>query len=81
MVFESLGVEKYYDDHIESGDYWSRVQKYYVPDQPNETKVGVKAQTAMNLMTILSQNQVQGLEVKTKDGHWIQLNSLQTLSL
>ncbi|KAF9595986.1 hypothetical protein IFM89_006913 [Coptis chinensis] len=31
MVFESLGVEKYHDGHIESGDYRYRVQKYFVP--------------------------------------------------
>ncbi|KAF9610358.1 hypothetical protein IFM89_022028 [Coptis chinensis] len=30
MVFESLGVEKYYDGHIESGNYRFRVQKYFV---------------------------------------------------
>ncbi|KAF9598068.1 hypothetical protein IFM89_024102 [Coptis chinensis] len=71
MVFESLGVEKYYDGHIESGNYRFRVQKYFVPGHPNETKVGVKAHTDINLMTILSHNQVQGLEVKTKDDHWI----------
>ncbi|KAF9610453.1 hypothetical protein IFM89_022417 [Coptis chinensis] len=38
MVFESLGVEKYHDGHIESGDYRYRVQKYFVPGHPNETK-------------------------------------------
>ncbi|KAF9616622.1 hypothetical protein IFM89_030791 [Coptis chinensis] len=45
-----------------------------VPDHPNETKVGVEAHTDMELNdnNTISQN-FKGLEVETKDGHWIQV--------
>ncbi|KAF9612984.1 hypothetical protein IFM89_004788 [Coptis chinensis] len=70
MVLESLGVEKYYDEHVESTTYLLRVMKYKGP-QTNETKLGLNSHTDKNIVTILSQNQVHGLEVQTKDGEWI----------
>ncbi|KAF9602021.1 hypothetical protein IFM89_024778, partial [Coptis chinensis] len=75
MNLESMGVEKYYDEHIESNFYRFRVAKYTIPDQMdelNETKMGCRANTDMNLVTILSENQVQGLEITTKDGQGVQ---------
>ncbi|KAK9281858.1 hypothetical protein L1049_004764 [Liquidambar formosana] len=70
MVLESLGVEKYYDEHKESTNYLLRVMKYKGP-QTTETKLGLTSHTDKNIMTILYQNQVDGLEVQTKGGEWI----------
>ncbi|OIT02752.1 PREDICTED: probable 2-oxoglutarate-dependent dioxygenase AOP1 [Nicotiana attenuata] len=70
MILESLGVEKYMDEHVNSTNYLLRVMKYKGP-QSNETKIGLNAHTDKNIVTILYQNQVNGLEVLTKDGHWI----------
>jgi isopenicillin N synthase-like dioxygenase len=70
MVLESLGVEKYLDEHIESTNYLLRVMKYKGPET-TDTKLGLSAHTDKNIVTILCQNQVDGLEVKTKDGEWI----------
>ncbi|KAM6602185.1 hypothetical protein CsatA_021794 [Cannabis sativa] len=69
MILESLGVEKYLEEHMNSTNYLLRVMKYKGP-QTNETKLGLNAHTDKNIVTILNQNQVEGLEVQTKDGQW-----------
>ncbi|CAK9174661.1 unnamed protein product [Ilex paraguariensis] len=74
MVLESLGVEKYLEEHIESANYLFRAMKYKGPET-TETKVGLRAHRDLNVVTILYQiNQVDGLEVQTKDGEWINAN-------
>lgn len=70
MVLESLGVEKYYDEHKESTNYLLRVMKYKGP-KTTETKLGLNSHTDKNIVTILYQNEVEGLEVQTKAGEWI----------
>lgn len=70
MILESLGVEKYLEEHLGSANYLLRVMKYKGP-QTKETKMGLSAHTDKNIVTILYQNQVEGLEVQTKDGEWI----------
>ncbi|KAK4481905.1 hypothetical protein RD792_012817 [Penstemon davidsonii] len=70
MVVESLGLEKYMDEHMDSTNYLVRVQKYDSP-KSNETKLGLTSHTDKNIVTILYQNEVKGLEVYTKDGHCI----------
>ncbi|KAL2338108.1 hypothetical protein Fmac_012554 [Flemingia macrophylla] len=69
MVLESLGVEKYLEEHMNSTNYLLRVMKYKGP-QTSDTKLGLSAHTDKNIVTILCQNQVEGLEVLTKDGKW-----------
>ncbi|OUZ99666.1 Oxoglutarate/iron-dependent dioxygenase [Macleaya cordata] len=70
MVFESYGVEKHYNSHIESMNYLLRVLKYRTP-QANETNLGATPHTDKTFITILHQNHVNGLEVQTKNGKWI----------
>lgn len=70
MILESLGVEKYLEEHMNSTNYLLRVMKYKGP-QTSDTKLGLSAHTDKNIVTILYQNQVEGLEVLTKDGKWI----------
>lgn len=72
MVLESLGMEKYLDEHMDSTNYLLRVMKYKGP-QTTETKLGLNAHTDKNIVTILYQNQVDGLGVQTKDGQWINI--------
>ena len=72
MVLESLGVEKYLDEHMESTNYLLRVMKYKGL-QTTETKLGLNAHTDKNIVTILYQNQVDGLEVQTRDGEWVEM--------
>ena len=70
MVFESYGAEKYLDSHLNSATYLLRVAKYRVP-QENEGTIGGVAHTDKNFITVLHQNDVDGLEIQTKDGDWI----------
>jgi isopenicillin N synthase-like dioxygenase len=70
MIHESYGVEKYYDSHIGSTTYLLRVLKNRVP-QGNEPNIAFVTHTDKSFTTILHQNQVNGLEVETKDGNWI----------
>lgn len=73
MILESLGVEKYLEEHMKSTHYLARLIKYKGP-QTNEAKVGLPAHTDKNILTILCQNQVDGLQVQTKSGEWIKCN-------
>ncbi|KAI3681387.1 hypothetical protein L6452_36181 [Arctium lappa] len=73
MVFESYGVKKYHESYNESVTYLLRVMKYRPPNM-NETKMGSVSHTDKTFISILSQNQVKGLEVKTKDNNWIPVN-------
>ncbi|XP_038694945.1 probable 2-oxoglutarate-dependent dioxygenase AOP1 [Tripterygium wilfordii] len=70
MIVESLGLEKYMDEHMNSTNYLLRVMKYKGP-QCSDAKLGLNSHTDKNVVTILFQNQVEGLEVQTKDGEWI----------
>ncbi|KAJ0964573.1 hypothetical protein J5N97_025711 [Dioscorea zingiberensis] len=70
MVLESLGVEKYYESHMESTDYLLRMMKYKGPEREGFQE-GLGAHTDMTMVSILFQNQVSGLQVQTKDGEWI----------
>ncbi|KVH88631.1 Non-heme dioxygenase N-terminal domain-containing protein [Cynara cardunculus var. scolymus] len=70
IVFESYGLNKYHESYNESVTYLLRVMKYRPPNT-NETKLGSMSHTDKTFISILSQNQVKGLEVKTKDNNWI----------
>ncbi|CDP21163.1 unnamed protein product [Coffea canephora] len=70
LVFESYGVEKYHESHVGSVTYFLRLAKYRAPEQ-NETNLGVRPHTDKNFITILQQNEVDGLEVQLKNGSWI----------
>lgn len=70
MILESLGLEKYLDKHLNSTNYLLRVMKYKGP-KTSDTKLGLNAHTDKNIVTILYQNEVEGLEIQTRDGDWI----------
>ncbi|XP_076932500.1 putative 2-oxoglutarate-dependent dioxygenase AOP1 [Bidens hawaiensis] len=66
MVFESYGVEKYYESSNESMTPLFRVMKYR-PAKADESNLGSVTHTDKHFLTILNQNQVDGLEVQIKD--------------
>jgi len=70
MLFESYGVEMYTESHIESTTYLLRFLKYRAPDI-NETTMAFPSHTDKSFLTILYQNHVSGLEVRTRDEEWI----------
>ncbi|KAK6268123.1 hypothetical protein QUC31_012283 [Theobroma cacao] len=70
MVFESYGVRKYYDSHIQSTNYLLRLIKYRVPREDENDFDGCP-HTDKSFMTILHDNHIAGLQIKAKDGNWI----------
>ncbi|KAG4125040.1 hypothetical protein ERO13_D10G073100v2 [Gossypium hirsutum] len=70
MILESFDLEKYMDEHMGSTNYLLRVMKYKGP-KTTETKLGLHSHTDKNIVTILYQNEVDGLEVLSKEGEWI----------
>ncbi|KAK7278943.1 hypothetical protein RJT34_23984 [Clitoria ternatea] len=75
MVFESYGVEKKRcETFIESGNYLLRCLQYR-PPQKDETDLGMWQHTDLTTLSILHQlNNVHGLEIQLKDGHWIAID-------
>ncbi|XP_059302262.1 probable 2-oxoglutarate-dependent dioxygenase AOP1 [Lycium ferocissimum] len=61
MIFEKLGMEKYWDEHTKSITCSISFFKYRLPKKDEETK------------TILSQHQVSGLQFKTKNEQWLEV--------
>lgn len=73
MVFEELGVAKYLDSHIESTFHSIRINRYAAPNTQEE-EVGSSPHHDKNFLTILQQNQVDGLQVQTKEGKWLKVS-------
>ncbi|KAL3334962.1 hypothetical protein AABB24_031273 [Solanum stoloniferum] len=55
MILESLGVEKYMDEHMNSTNYLLRLMKYKAP-QSSETEMEMNVHTDRSNLTILYQN-------------------------
>ncbi|EEF44854.1 probable 2-oxoglutarate-dependent dioxygenase AOP1 [Ricinus communis] len=73
MIFESYGLGKYHDSYVESTCYVIRLLKTRAPKE-DETVLGLGAHTDTSFTTILHQNQVNGLEIDTKDGKKINVD-------
>ncbi|WMV35103.1 hypothetical protein MTR67_028488 [Solanum verrucosum] len=73
MILESLGVENYMDEHMNSTNYLLRLMKYKTP-QSSENEMGLSSHRDKSNITILYQNQVNGLQVLTKHGQWINVD-------
>lgn len=72
MVSERYGIEKHYEKLQGSMSYLLKLIKYRSADrESNETNMGIIPHTDKSFMSILHQHQVEGLEMKTKDGQWI----------
>lgn len=74
MIFENFGVEKHYDSHLASTSYLLRFLKYNAPDTANGGDNAIPRHTDKTFLSILHQNNVNGLEIKTKEGEWIGFN-------
>ncbi|PON89436.1 Oxoglutarate/iron-dependent dioxygenase [Trema orientale] len=70
MVFENYDVEALFDSFRNSSLHMLRLFKYRAR-QMNDTNVGLIDHTDSTFITILHQIEVQGLQIKTKDGKWI----------
>lgn len=71
MVFESYGVDmQRCDSFIESNDYLLRCMMYRTP-QTGEIDLGLQPHSDLTITSIVHQlNNLNGLEIKLKDGEW-----------
>ncbi|KAK2399053.1 putative 2-oxoglutarate-dependent dioxygenase AOP1 [Trifolium repens] len=76
MILDGYGLPKQYTSTIEELKYHSsfRFMKYKVPEINKDCEIALVPHTDKNTLTILCQNEVQGLEVLTKENKWIQLD-------
>ncbi|KAK8712572.1 hypothetical protein V6N13_147809 [Hibiscus sabdariffa] len=73
MLLESFGVEKYTDELNDATNYTLRAIKYGRPPTGSQPTVGADAHTDKGMLTVLYQNEVNGLEIRTKDGQWMKI--------
>lgn len=71
MILESLGVEKYFDEFVRSTVDALRMSKYGAKQIDSTAKTSLASHTDPNVLTIVCQRGVEGLEVQTKDGKWL----------
>lgn len=71
MVSESYGIEKEYEQLVESTSYLLRLIKYRGREN-EETNLGIVPHTDKSFMSILHQHQAKGLEIKlAPNDEWI----------
>ena len=74
MVFKSLDLDKYLVEQMKSTSYLLKLMKYRAPE-PNEADIGLHTHTDTNIMTILHQDEIGGLEIQTKNDEWIRVKA------
>ncbi|KAJ0709542.1 putative oxoglutarate/iron-dependent dioxygenase, non-heme dioxygenase domain-containing protein [Helianthus annuus] len=74
MVAKSYGVEQHYEPFLGSTDYILKFNKYESP-KTDEPRLGLFPHTDKSFITILHQKeQGKGLEIKTKDQKWVEVD-------
>ncbi|CAN0875342.1 Probable 2-oxoglutarate-dependent dioxygenase AOP1.2 [Linum grandiflorum] len=84
MILESIGLEKYLNEYVESVIFNMRGIRYEAPfpcpenddddDDDAEAKLGLDSHMDQGLTALLYGNHVNGLEIQTKDGQWFVAN-------
>ncbi|KAM0047904.1 putative oxoglutarate/iron-dependent dioxygenase, non-hem dioxygenase domain-containing protein [Helianthus debilis subsp. tardiflorus] len=72
IIMESLGLQKYSDDHMDNTNHLLRVAKYKGPDT-DESITGLTSHIDKTTLSILYQNEVEGLELQTRSGEWVRV--------
>lgn len=70
MVLSSYGLEKHYDNLVDSSLYNTRLIKYRPPSQ-GEGDLGLQPHKDKNFHAVVGTNQVKGLQIETPDGEWV----------
>ncbi|KAL5575747.1 hypothetical protein UlMin_017446 [Ulmus minor] len=74
MVFESYGVERLYEAQMAMTSYLLRFFNYRRPEA-NESDLGLHPHIDSTFISVVHQSEVEGLQIKTKDGSWIDFKS------
>ena len=77
LVFESYGVANLHDSHLESAFYRIRFFKYRAPE-PSETNLGIVTHTDKTFVTLIHQHEAEGLQIKTKEGQYVDVMPKQS---
>ncbi|PPR86813.1 hypothetical protein GOBAR_AA33882 [Gossypium barbadense] len=72
MILESFGLEKYMDELTDTTNYQLRIMKYEKPKTKEQTMMA-PAHCDQNMMTLLYQDEVNGLEIQNKYGEWMNM--------
>ncbi|PRQ41254.1 putative oxoglutarate/iron-dependent dioxygenase, non-heme dioxygenase domain-containing protein [Rosa chinensis] len=81
MIFESFGIpQEQYESLASSNSHLLRFLKYRTPEE-SDTVIRFPSLTDKNFTSIVVQHDVGGLEVQTKDGDWISVESAPSLFL
>ena len=68
----SLGLEPDYFERIQTNPITIQRLLHYPPQNPDDDQaIGIGAHTDKGILTILSQDNIGGLQVQNKDGEWI----------
>ncbi|KAK8556909.1 hypothetical protein V6N13_064896 [Hibiscus sabdariffa] len=70
MILEIFGVGNYADELIDNTNYMLKLMKYTPPPTGEPTDM-VFPHCDKNMVTLLYQNEVEGLQIQTKDGKWM----------
>ncbi|XP_059278460.1 probable 2-oxoglutarate-dependent dioxygenase AOP1 [Lycium ferocissimum] len=73
MILESLGLKNYINGFLDPIFFLFRFT-HYKASTGDENKPGLGGHTDGNFLTIISQNQVNGLQILKKNGEWIDAN-------
>lgn len=76
MVAKSYGIEEQCETLLGSSVQNLRFMKYLCPQEDEGNPLGMLPHTDISFMTILHDKQVKGLQIKTKEGQWIEVDPL-----
>ncbi|KAL4580403.1 hypothetical protein LXL04_016594 [Taraxacum kok-saghyz] len=73
MIAKSYEIEEEYESLHKSMVHVLGIQKYATPQGNDGSPVGIGPHTDKSFFTILRERQIGGLQIKTKDGDWIEV--------
>ncbi|CAH1422742.1 unnamed protein product [Lactuca virosa] len=76
MVAKSYGIKEQCETLLGSSVQNLRFMKYLCPEEDEGNPLGMLPHTDISFMTILHDKQVKGLQIKTKEGQWIEVDPL-----
>ncbi|PHU05513.1 hypothetical protein BC332_26335 [Capsicum chinense] len=74
MVLENLGLKDYVDEFLDLSSFLLRLTNYKAAEGEDGNKPGIGDHTDGGFLTIISQNEVNGLQILKKNGEWIDVN-------
>ncbi|PON66366.1 Oxoglutarate/iron-dependent dioxygenase [Parasponia andersonii] len=79
MVFDSYGLESgLYESNMALTSYLLRFSKYRERKANETSDIGLQSHIDRTFMSIVHQHQVEGLQVKSKDGQWLDVKPSPT---